>query len=196
MWNLASTLLRMRQRGNIFIAIYIFAVGKIKYVIAPLLNKAHILSTMWNCMLASHTGYFPLCAHSVRSLVGTGVSSMYCIRLMRMSDIGNGFRRRSEQQLFMISWFIQSSSFLFMFIHDVSLCKMHSILLECVLACWHMHIAIRIQNIHSSVVIGNESKVYITHLTGMTSEVWSSNINIVIGHCTWNTSFFFFIWVL
>jgi len=62
-------------------------------------------------------------------------------------------------------------SLYFMFILDVFLCKLHSILFECVLACCNTHIAIRILNIHSSVVIGNEISICITHITGMTLEV-------------------------
>jgi len=63
-------------------------------------------------------------------------------------------------------------SLYFMFILDVFLSTLHIILFECVLACCNTQIAIRILNIRSSVGIGNEINICITHLiTGMTFEV-------------------------
>ena len=144
-------------------------------------------------MLALHSGCFLFSAHSVWSLVGTRVSWMYRIWLMRkILTLAVVFRKRSEHELFMTRWFIQSSSFLFTFcsylmsycVNSTAFCLTVSLLAA-------THIAIRILNIHRSVVIGNEISICIKHLTGLTLEVWSSITNIIIGHCVWNTSRFF-----
>ena len=123
---------------------------------------------MWNCMLASHCGYFPLSTHSARSLVGTRVNRMCCIWLMRITlTLAVVFRQRSEHSCSWPDGLYKLPHFSLLYVTlGVFLCKLHSILFECVLAHWYIHIEIRIWSIHSSVVVGNEFNIYVIHLTG------------------------------